>query len=47
MAYVNSADPDQTTPEGGLIRIYIICHSSKYFKKGLHKSKKKKKKKKA
>ena len=33
MIYANSADPDQTA----LIRVYIVCHSTKYFKKQLHK----------
>ena len=37
MTYANSADPHQTAPEGGLIRVYIVCHSTKYFKKQLHK----------
>ena len=33
MAYANSADPDQTAPEG----VYTVCHSSKYFQKQLYK----------
>ena len=38
MAYANSADPDQTAPErSSLIRVYTVCHSTKYFKKELHK----------
>ena len=38
MAYANSADPDQTAPEGAAwIRVYTVCHSTKYFKKQLHK----------
>ena len=38
MAYANSVDPDQTAPEGGnLIRVYTVCHSTKYFKKQLRK----------
>ena len=43
MEYANSADPDQTAPEGGLIRVYTVCHSTKHFKKQLHKKKGKKK----
>ena len=35
MAYANSADPDQS-----LIRIYTVCHSTKYFKKQLHQKQK-------
>ena len=30
MAYANSVDPDQTAP-------YIVYHSTKFFKKQLHK----------
>ena len=36
MTYVNSADPDQTAPKG-LIRVYTVCHSTKYFKQQVHK----------
>ena len=32
MTYANSADPDQTAPD-----VYIVCHSTKYFKKPVHK----------
>ena len=40
MTYANSANPDQTAPEGSsLIRVYTVCHSTKYFKKQLQKSK--------
>ena len=35
MAHANSADPDQTAP--GLIRVYTVCHSSRFFKKQMHK----------
>ena len=31
MVYANIADPDQ------MIRVYTVCHSTKYFKKHLHK----------
>ena len=34
MAYANSADPDQSAPEG----VYTVCHSTKSFKKQLHKN---------
>ena len=42
MTYANSADPDQTAPEGAvlrssLIRVCTVCHSRKYFKKQLYK----------
>ena len=37
MAYANSANPDQTAPEGGLIRVYTFCYSTKHFKKQVHK----------
>ena len=33
MAYANSADPDQTA----LIEVCTVYHSTKYFKKELHK----------
>ena len=37
MIYANSADPDRSALEGevSLIRIYIVCHSTIYFKKQL------------
>ena len=39
MAHANSADPDQTAPEGAilLIWVYTVCHSMVHFKKQLHK----------
>ena len=38
MTYANSVDPDQTAPEGSsLIRVYTVCHSTKYSMKQLHK----------
>ena len=37
MTYANSADPDQTAPEGALIRGYTACHSIKYFKQQVNK----------
>ena len=33
MAYANSADPDQTALKEHLIRVYIVCHFTMYFKK--------------
>ena len=36
MAYANSADTDQTAP-CNLIRVYTVCHSTKYFKKQVYK----------
>ena len=34
MAHANSVDPDQTAPEwSSLIRVYTVCHSTKYFRK--------------
>ena len=31
MTYANSADPDQTAPpKEQLIRVYTVCHSTKY-----------------
>ena len=33
MAYANNADPDQSAPEVGLIRAYIVRHFIKYFVK--------------
>ena len=40
MAYANSADPDQLAPEvSRLINVYIVYHSTEYFKKQLHKNK--------
>ena len=36
MAYANSADPDQTAPEGAVWSGSLLyCHSTKYFKKWL------------
>ena len=35
MAYANSADPDKDQRGGG--GVYTVCHSTKYFKKQLHK----------
>ena len=29
--HMESADPFKTDPDGGLIRVYTICHSTKYF----------------
>ena len=41
MAYINCADPDQTAPaRSSLIRVFPVCHSTKYFNKQLHKKKK-------
>ena len=37
MTYTNSVDPDQTAPSGAVIRVYTVCHSTKYLKKLLHK----------
>ena len=37
MAYANSVDPDQTAPEGAVIRVFTVYHSTKYFKKNLQK----------
>ena len=39
MAYTNSEDPDQTAPASGAVwsGSYTVCHSTKYFKKQLHK----------
>ena len=37
MSYANIADSDQTASEGSLVRVYTVCHSTKYFKKQLHK----------
>ena len=37
MAYTNSSDSDQAAPEGHLIRVYTVCHSTRYFKKQLYK----------
>ena len=38
MAYANSADPDQTAPQEQSDQVlYTVCHSTKYFKKQLHK----------
>ena len=37
IAYANNADPDQTAPEGALVRVYTVCHSTKHFKTQLHK----------
>ena len=34
MAYANSANPDQSAPEG----VYTVCHSTKSFNKQLHKN---------
>ena len=36
MTYANSADPDQTAPEGA-VWSGSVCHSTKYFKKQVHK----------
>ena len=36
-AYANSADPDQTATRSSRIKVYTVCHSTKYFKKQLHK----------
>ena len=38
MAYGNSVDPEQTF-RSSLIKVYIVCHTSKYSKKHLHQSK--------
>ena len=39
MIYVNSANSDQTAPEGSsLIRVCTVCHSTKNFKNQLHKT---------
>ena len=32
------ADPDQTTPEESLIRVYTVYHYTKYFVKQMHKN---------
>ena len=37
MAYANSVDPDRMASESSLIRVNIVCHSTKYFKRELHK----------
>ena len=37
MAYANSADPDQTAPEGAVWSGLHCLPSIKYFKKQLHK----------
>ena len=37
MAYANSADPDQTTPEEAVWLGSTVCHSTRYFKKQMHK----------
>ena len=39
MAYANSADPHQTVPEGGLIRVYTVCLFNKYFRNNFRKAK--------
>ena len=38
IAYANSVNPDQTGPSS-LIREYTVCHSTKYSKKRVHKTK--------
>ena len=38
MAYANRADPDQTVPEEA-IKVYPVCHSTKYFRNNCIKSK--------
>ena len=34
--YANSVDPDQTASLGA-VRVYTVCHTTKYFKKQLYK----------
>ena len=36
----NNADPDQIAPKSSLIRVYTVCHSTKYSKKQLYKKQK-------
>ena len=38
MTYANSVDRDQTAPEG-IVKVYTVSHSTKHFKKQLHKNK--------
>ena len=35
MVYANSLDPDQNPPS--LIKVYTVCHFTKYFKERLNK----------